>query len=167
MINKFGGKLTGRRLFFSKKISYTNKMQIHQIRPAFKPKKKKSIGRGGKRGSYSGRGIKGQKSRAGHRIRPALRDIIKKIPKKRGYKTRKFRKKPEVINLDKIEKYFKDGETVEPKILLEKKLISLQNGKMPEIKILGNGEITKKLLFKGLKFSNSAKEKIEKAGGRI
>lgn len=142
-------------------------MQIHQIRPAFKPKKKKRIGRGGKRGTYSGRGIKGQKARAGHRIRPALRDIIKKIPKKRGYRTRKIGKKPAIINLDKIEKNFKDGETVEPKILLKKGLVSPQNGKMPKIKILGDGEITKKLLFKELDFSASAKEKIKKAGGQI
>lgn len=142
-------------------------MQIHQIRPTFKPKKRKRIGRGGKRGTYSGRGIKGQKARAGHRIRPALRDIIKKIPKKRGYRMRKFREKPAVINLDKIEKHFKDGEIVEPKILLKKGLVSLQNGKMPKIKILGNGEIAKKLSFKDLKFSASAKEKVEKAGGQI
>ena len=61
-------------------------MQIHQLQLKDRSKSKKRIGRGGKRGTYSGRGIKGQKSRAGAKVRPALRDIIKKIPKKRGYK---------------------------------------------------------------------------------
>lgn len=59
-------------------------MQLHQIQPLHKPKGKKRIGRGGKRGTYSGKGIKGQSSRAGAKIRPEIRDLIKKIPKKRG-----------------------------------------------------------------------------------
>jgi len=59
-------------------------IQLHQIQPEHKLKKKKRVGRGGKRGTYCGRGIKGQKSRAGAKIRPALRDLIKRIPKKRG-----------------------------------------------------------------------------------
>ncbi|HOK35099.1 MAG TPA: hypothetical protein PLL80_00755 [Candidatus Pacearchaeota archaeon] len=59
-------------------------MQLHQIQPTHKPKDKKRIGRGGKRGTYSGKGIKGQTSRAGAKIRPEIRDFIKKIPKKRG-----------------------------------------------------------------------------------
>jgi len=59
-------------------------VQLHHIQPAHKPKQKREVGRGGKKGRYSGRGIKGQKARAGGKIRPALRDIIKKIPKLRG-----------------------------------------------------------------------------------
>jgi len=59
-------------------------MQLHQISPAHSNKKGKRVGRGGKRGTYSGRGIKGQKARAGHRIRPAIRDFMMKIPKLRG-----------------------------------------------------------------------------------
>jgi large subunit ribosomal protein L15 len=59
-------------------------MQLHEIKPIHKLKKKKRIGRGGKRGTYCGKGIKGQTSRAGARIRPEIRDLIKKIPKKRG-----------------------------------------------------------------------------------
>ena len=58
-------------------------MQIHQIIPKTKSKKGKYIGRGGKRGTYSGRGIKGQKARAGRKMRPEIRDMIKKLPKKR------------------------------------------------------------------------------------
>lgn len=57
-------------------------MQIHQIKPKIRKEPKKRVGRGGKRGTYSGRGSKGQKARAGHRIRPYLRDVIKKLPKK-------------------------------------------------------------------------------------
>lgn len=59
-------------------------MQIHELKPENKPKKKKRIGRGGKRGTYCGRGLKGQKSRAGRRIRPAVRDFVLKTPKLRG-----------------------------------------------------------------------------------
>jgi large subunit ribosomal protein L15 len=60
-------------------------MQLHQIKSS-KKRPKKRIGRGGKKGTYCGKGMKGQKSRAGAKIRPELRDFIKKIPKTRGYK---------------------------------------------------------------------------------
>lgn len=59
-------------------------MQLHQVQPTHKNKSKKRIGRGGKRGTYSGRGMKGQKSRAGRKIRPAVRDLIQRTPKLRG-----------------------------------------------------------------------------------
>jgi large subunit ribosomal protein L15 len=59
-------------------------MQLHEIQPCQKQKTKKRIGRGGKRGTYSGKGMKGQKSRAGAKIRPEVRDLIKKTPKLRG-----------------------------------------------------------------------------------
>jgi len=59
-------------------------MQIQELKPNCKNKKKKRIGRGGKRGTYCGRGLKGQKSRAGRRIRPAVRDFILRTPKLRG-----------------------------------------------------------------------------------
>ena len=58
-------------------------MQVHELKPSNKPKKRRRIGRGGKRGNYSGRGSKGQKSRAGAKMRPQLREIINKFPKKR------------------------------------------------------------------------------------
>ena len=61
-------------------------MQLHELRPVHKNKSKKRIGRGGKRGTYSGRGMKGQKSRAGRKIRPAIRDLIQRTPKLRGAK---------------------------------------------------------------------------------
>lgn len=59
-------------------------MQLHELQPLNSSKKSKRIGRGGRRGIFSGRGVKGQKSRAGHRIRPAERDLIQHLPKLRG-----------------------------------------------------------------------------------
>ncbi len=94
-------------------------MQINQVK--FRLKKKKRIARGGKRGNYSGRGMKGQKSRAGHRIRPALRDLILKIPKRRGLGNVTLKKNIFAINLDKINKHFQEGEKVTPETLRAKK----------------------------------------------
>lgn len=142
-------------------------MQLYELKPKTKNKSKKRIGRGGKRGTYSGKGQKGQKSRAGHRIRPEIRDVIKRLPKKRGYNSPRGRKKPEVINIGILDKVFKDEENVTPKSLIEKKLLRSKGGKMPKVKILGNGKITKKLLIEGCQVSESAKKKIEKAGGEV
>ena len=146
-------------------------MQLHELRPIHKVKKKKRIGRGGKRGTYSGRGLKGQKSRAGRRFMPAIREVIKRYPKLRGYKfkpkTQGLNAKAAVLNLEILEKEFSSGEKVTPEILLEKKLISRIKGRTPKIKILGKGEITKALNIEGCLISKSAKEKIEKAGGAI
>lgn len=61
-------------------------MQLHELKPKHKRKKRKRVGRGGKRGTYSGRGIKGQKARAGRRLKPVIRELIKRYPKLRGYK---------------------------------------------------------------------------------
>ena len=74
-------------------------MQLHEIQPKTKRKTKKTVGRGGKRGKTSGRGTKGQKARAGHRIRPAIRDVIKKIPKRRGEGTSRNRFATPALNL--------------------------------------------------------------------
>ncbi len=70
-------------------------MQLHEVKPIHKNESRKRIGRGGKRGTYSGKGIKGQKSRAGRKIRPAVRDLIQRTPKLRGSGDRsaKVRKK--------------------------------------------------------------------------
>lgn len=61
-------------------------MQLHELKPIHKAKKGKRVGRGGKRGTYSGRGQKGQKSRAGRKLKPIVRELIKRYPKLRGYK---------------------------------------------------------------------------------
>jgi len=142
-------------------------MQLHQISPIQKQKTKKRVGRGGAHGTFSGRGVKGQKSRAGAKIRPAWRDLIKQIPKKRGYRFKPALSSQLIINLSILNKVFKEGEVVSPESLLGKQLISRIKGIIPDIKILGNGEINKKLILKGLKISRPAKEKIKKAGGEI
>ena len=135
-------------------------MQIHQLVPKTKYRNSRRIGRGGKRGTYSGRGIKGQKARAGHKIRPQERDILKKIPKLRGYKFKSFRLKPVVVNLVDLDKKFKTGDTVSPESLLKAGLISKIKGRAPKVKILGKGELKKKLVFKDVDFSRSSKRKI-------
>lgn len=68
-------------------------MQLHDIQPKSRRKKKKRIGRGGKKGTYCGKGVKGQKSRAGAKIRPELRDLVKKVPKLKGYRFKRYKRK--------------------------------------------------------------------------
>lgn len=142
-------------------------MQLHQLRPKTKNKARKRIGRGGKRGTTSGRGTKGQKSRTGHRIRPAIREFLKKIPKQRGVKNVVTSTKPQSVNIEKLEIHFKDGDKITPQTLSDKKLVKPNKGQLPEVKLLGDGNITKKLLVENCQVSQSAKEKIEKAGGSI
>ena len=142
-------------------------VQLHDIKPKTKNKTKKRIGRGGKRGTYSGRGQKGQKSRAGRKLRPQMRDIIKKIPKKRGYRFQLPKSFDAIINLGVIEGKFEAGEKITVKTLLEKGLVKKTKGKLPRVKILAQGELTKKLNFSDCSFSRPAEEKIKKAGGKI
>ncbi len=142
-------------------------MQLHQLSPKHKLKKKKRIGRGGKRGTYSGRGIKGQRSRAGRKFAPVIRELIKRYPKLRGYKFKGREKNLAVINIGVLEKRFENSEVITPKALLNRKLIRRIKGKTPKVKVLGKGKLTKKLTIEGCKVSKSAKEKIEKAGGVI
>lgn len=142
-------------------------MQLNQLRTIHKLKKRKRVGRGGKRGTYSGRGIKGQKARAGRKIRPEIRDLIKKLPKLRGYRFKGFKPKPAVLNLADLEKHFENGAQITPGILVEKGLIRKNGRKLPAVKILGGGEIKKKLIISGCRVSKSAEEKIKKSGGTI
>ena len=78
-------------------------MQIHNLKRKTPNTRKVKVGRGGKRGKTSGRGHKGQKSRAGRKIRPEIRDMIKKIPKKRGYRFKSFQIRPQVINVSALD----------------------------------------------------------------
>lgn len=135
-------------------------MQFHQLVRKTKLRKSRRVGRGGKRGTYSGRGIKGQKARAGAKIRPAERDIIKKIPKLRGYKFKSFQKRPSIVNLGDLDKKFKSGDTVSPESLLGAGLIARIKGKVPKVKILGKGELKKKLLFSNVEFSSPTAVKL-------
>ena len=141
-------------------------MQLHELKPVHRQKRRKRIGRGGKRGTYSGRGIKGQKARAGHRMVPKIRGLLKKYPKLRGYR-RGAREKPIAVNLASIEKQFENGEKVTPALLAEKKIAGRIKGRALAIKILGGGEITKALHVEGCAVSQSAKAKIEKPGGTV
>ncbi len=142
-------------------------MQLHQLKPTHKNKARKRVGRGGKRGTYAGRGVKGQKSRSGPHFEPLIRGMIKKYPKLRGYKFNTWKTKPIIINISVLEKEFKTNDIIDPSILLSKGIISKMKGKMVKIKILGKGEIKKSLTIKGCEVSQSAKEKIEKAGGKV
>lgn len=141
-------------------------MQLHQVKPTQKLSQKKRIGRGGKKGFHCGRGTKGQTMRSTNKLQPLIRQIIKRYPKLRGYRF-KAKLKPAVLNIDDLEKKFQTGEMVSPKILVERRLIRRIKGKIPEIKILGEGKITKALTIEGCQVSKSAREKIEKAGGKI
>jgi large subunit ribosomal protein L15 len=129
-----------------------------------------TVGRGGKRGKTSGRGGKGQSARAGNKRRPEWRDIIKKLPKLRGRGVNQNKPISDymtVVNVGRIEEAFKAGDMVTPATLIEKGVVYTQSGRIPAIKILGDGEITKAVKISGCFISGSAKEKIEKAGGAI
>lgn len=142
-------------------------MQIHELKRKTENKKKVLVGRGGKRGKTSGRGGKGQTARAGHKIRPEMRDLIKRIPKLRGYAFKSIQDDFSVLNVGDLDKTFSNGEIVSAKTLVDKGIFNIRNGKNPIVKILAGGEITKKLKIVGCKISKEAKEKIEKAGGEI
>lgn len=141
-------------------------MQINDLKPIHTNKKRKRVGRGGKRGTYSGRGLKGQRSRAGRKMMPMVREIIKRYPKLKGYRAKKPKKVFAVLNLDSLND-LKDLKTINPKVLLEKRLIRKINGRTPYVKILGNGEIKNKIIIEGCLVSKTAKEKIEAKGGTI
>lgn len=156
-------------------------MNLNQLKPKTVRRSQKRVGRGGKRGTFSGKGSKGQKSRAGAGVKPGFRGgdnrIWQLFPKQRGAskkpgntrphaKHRFFqmkREKPAVFNVDSFNE-FNEGEVLTPGLLFKKGL--LKNAKV-KVKILGNGELKKKLEFNGFKFSKSAEEKILKAGGTI
>ena len=140
-------------------------MQIHQLQPLHKPKRPKAaVGRGGKRGTYSGHGVKGQKSRSGRRMRPAARDFIQRLPKLRGIKNKSLNlTEIQVVNLDNLANRFK-GSLVTPESLAE--LNFIRHADQP-VKILGRGSLKQALTFKGVIISKNAQEKIKIAGGRI
>lgn len=132
-----------------------------------RPYRRVGRGQSSTRGKQSGRGGKGQTARAGHKIRPAIRDIIKKLPKRRGFGKNRARTvnsmKPEIvaISLTKLSQAF-DGGEVTRAALIEKGVI----GRKVEAKIVG-GETSKKFTLKGIGATASAKAAIEKAGGSV
>jgi large subunit ribosomal protein L15 len=142
-------------------------MQIHELKIKNKNKARKRVGRGGKKGTYSSRGMKGQNSRAGRKFVPIIRELIKRYPKLKGYRRFVFENNTAIINLDILEKFCKDGDVVNPEFLLGNNLIEKHKGKMPEVKILGTGKLTKKITIESCAVSASAKTAIEKAGGKV
>lgn len=143
-------------------------MKLESLSKAPEAKAKKRVGRGpgSGMGKTSTRGQKGQKSRAGASI-PAWfqggqTPLYRRIPK-RGFNNARFTIRYATINVSDLNNYFNDGDVVTPELLKEKKIIKKQlNG----VKVLGNGEITKKLTVKANVFSNTAISKIESAGGK-
>ncbi|NCN53035.1 50S ribosomal protein L15 [Candidatus Wolfebacteria bacterium] len=117
-----------------------------------KNKKLKRIARGGKRGVTSGRGQKGQSSRAGNRRRPAERDLLIRLPKLRGYKNNSIRERTRALTLTDLSKY--KEEVLTPK-------------ELGNVKVVGTGELKKKVTLKGVKVSKTALELIKKAGGKV
>ncbi len=139
-------------------------MQLHDLK-SNNTKDKKRVGRGGARGTYCGRGVKGQKARAGTGGEPMIRGLIKRYPKLRGYNTKSGADNA-VVNVETLNYEFKNDEEVTPQKLVEKRLVRRRDGKIPSIKILGDGKVEKALTIKNCKVSKTAKEKIEKAGGK-
>lgn len=148
-------------------------MNLHELKPHTKRKDAKRVGRGGKRGTTSGKGTKGQKSRAGAGFKQGFRGgdnrLWQLFPKLRGatkkpgsnrlhVKHRYFQlrhDKVKVLSLDFFNK-FEDGQEITPEFLSH-----------DEVKVLGEGELRKKLEFKGFQFSKSAREKVLKSGSTI
>ncbi|MFA9398204.1 MAG: 50S ribosomal protein L15 [Clostridiaceae bacterium] len=143
-------------------------MKLHELKPAEGARKSpKRVGRGTGSGwgRNAGKGENGQKARSGGGVRPGFEGgqmpLYRRLPK-RGF-TNIFSKEYATINVDRLN-VFEDETIVTPELLLEKGIVSkLYDG----VKILGNGDITKKLTIKATKFSKSAAEKIEAAGGKV
>ncbi len=122
-------------------------------------------GLGSGHGTYSCRGLKGQKSRSGGGVRPLFEGgqnpLAKRLPYKRGF-TNIFRTEYAIVNVDRLN-VFPEGEEVTPEVLVSAGILK---GLRDPIKILGQGELTHHLVVKANKFSQTAKNKIEGAGGR-
>ena len=148
-------------------------MQTNQLKRKTPNKTTMIVARGGKRGKTSGRGGKGQTARAGNKRRPEWRDIIKKLPKLRGrgrnsnLSVKDNFQKPVVVNIFKIEESFATNESITPATLVERGVLSIWSGRIPMVKILGSGALTKAFKVSGCAVSASAKESIEKAGGSV
>jgi large subunit ribosomal protein L15 len=142
-------------------------MELHDLHPAPGAKRgRKRVGRGpgSGTGKTAGKGHKGQKSRSGYSRRYGFEGgqmpLVRRLPK-RGF-TNIFRVEFQVVNLRDLERVFSDGDTVSPESLSEKGLV---RGGKRLVKVLGDGELSKKLAVRVHKFSASARAGIEKAGG--
>ncbi len=143
-------------------------MKLNELNAAPEAKVRKRVGRGpgSGMGKTATKGQKGQKSRSGVTI-PAWFEggqtpLYRRVPK-RGFKNTRFRTEFATINLSDLNNYFNDGDVVSPEVLKEKGIIKKQ---LCGVKVLGNGELEKKLTIKANRFSSSAVTKIESAGGK-
>ncbi|KKT49953.1 MAG: 50S ribosomal protein L15 [Candidatus Jacksonbacteria bacterium RIFCSPLOWO2_02_FULL_44_20] len=144
-------------------------VKIHNLASVSKTKPKKRLGRGNSsgKGTYSTRGIKGQKARSGSggmRKRSVMRQLIKKIPKLGGFRTPG--PLPVSLSLEIIQKFYEDGETVNRASLVAKRIITARKAR-GIIKIIGNTKIKNRLLIEGIRLSKQAQSLIEKAGGSL
>ena len=144
-------------------------MKMHELKPAEGAKKEaKRLGRGigSGLGKTSGKGHKGQWARSGGGVRPGFEGgqmpLIRRIPK-RGFNN-KFKKVYAIVNICDLEDRFEGGQEITAQLLLESGVLS--KVEPYGIKVLGNGELTKSFTVKANKFSKSAVEAIEKAGGK-
>lgn len=143
-------------------------MKPNELRPAEGSSKaawRKGRGAGSGNGKTAGKGHKGQNARSGGGVRPGFEGgqlpLYRKLPK-RGFHN-KFATEYAVVNLSTLEQRFADGDTVTLETLLEKKIVRKP---YDGLKVLANGELTKKLTVKAAKFTAAAKEKITAAGGQ-
>ena len=143
-------------------------MKLNELQKAPEAKAVKRVGRGqgSGNGKTAGRGEKGQKARSGVSI-PAWfqggqTPLYRRLPK-RGFNNAQFRTEFATINLSDLNKHFNDGDVVSPELLKEKGIIKKQ---LCGVKVLGNGELEKKLTIRAHRFSSSAVTKIESAGGK-
>ena len=154
-----------------------SELNLSTLKPAEKRRARKRVGRGlgSGKGRYAGRGIKGQKSRAGsHKMRAGFEGgqmpIYMRLGKQRGNTSKDampvgpFRTATQGVNVRDLERVFDAGTEITPELLKAKRLIrSLR----VDVKILGQGDLSKKLIVSAHSFSKSAREKIEGAGGSI
>lgn len=145
-------------------------MRLHNLKPrpgAKHRKKRLGCGESSGHGKTSGKGHKGQKARSGGSIRPSFEGgqmpLFRRLPK-RGFNQAAFRDAIGTINLDDLESRFEDGATVNEAALREAGLL---RGKLDAVKLLGRGELTKKLSIEVDLASESAKAKVEKSGGTL
>ena len=155
----------------------TETLSLSTLKPAQKRRARKRVGRGlgSGKGRYSGRGIKGQKSRSGsHQMRPGFEGgqmpIYMRLPKQRGPYSKDampmgpHRTHTVPVNLRDLERVFDDGAEATLEAMVEKGLIK---NTRTDVKVLGQGELTKKLAVTAHAFSATAREKIEQAGGSV
>jgi large subunit ribosomal protein L15 len=155
----------------------TEELTLSNLKPAQKRKARKRVGRGmgSGKGRYAGRGIKGQKARSGsHKMRPGFEGgqmpVYMRVGKQRGPYSKDalpigpHRTSTVPVNLADLERAFEDGDEVTLETLREKRLIK---NTRTDVKVLGNGELKKKLNVTAHAFSATAREKIEAAGGTV